>query len=211
MRFNKNKKINILGVRKKYFLKQKMSELNLTDYEIIQKIKKNPDNFGLIIDRYEKKLHNCIMRSTDITNEEADDLLQEIFIKVYKNILEVSENLSFSSCIYRITHNHLIDYFRKNSKIEKVSLDDESYSFLINNIKSDFDPKLDLDKKEIKEIVQKALSKIRKEYREILVLKFIEDKSYDEISDILRIPTGTVGTLINRAKTEIKQNLNFNF
>ena len=188
-----------------------MSELNLTDYEIIQKIKKNPDNFGLIIDRYEKKLYNYIMRSTDITNEEADDLLQEIFIKVYKNIFEVSESVSFSSWIYRITHNHLIDYFRKNSKIEKVSLDDESYSFLINNIKSDFDPKLDLDKKEIKEIVQKALSKIRKEYREILVLKFIEDKSYDEISDNLRIPTATVGTLINRAKTEIKQNLNFNF
>ncbi|HBA45036.1 TPA: hypothetical protein DCZ31_03580 [Patescibacteria group bacterium] len=189
----------------------KMTQIDLTDYEIIQKIKENPDNFGLVIDRYEQKLYKYIMRSTDITNEEADDLLQEIFIKVYKNIFEVKENLSFSSWIYRIAHNYIIDYFRKNSKIEKVSLDDESYSFLINNIKSDFDPRLDLDKKEIKEIVQLALSKIKKEYREILILKFIEDKSYDEISDILRIPSGTVGTLINRAKTQIKQNLNFNF
>ncbi|MCK9272355.1 RNA polymerase sigma factor [Candidatus Gracilibacteria bacterium] len=188
-----------------------MVSSDLTDYEIIQKIKENPDNFGLIIDRYEQKLYKYIMRSTDITNEEADDLLQEIFIKVYKNIFEVKENLSFSSWIYRIAHNYIIDYFRKNSKIEKVSLDDESYSFLINNIKSDFDPRLDLDKKEIKEIVQLALSKIKKEYREILILKFIEDKSYDEISDILRIPTGTVGTLINRAKAQIKENLNFNF
>ncbi|MDP2104005.1 MAG: RNA polymerase sigma factor, partial [Candidatus Gracilibacteria bacterium] len=181
-----------------------MSHTDLTDFQIIEQTKKHPDDFAYIIDRYEQKLFNYIMRSTDISVAEAEDLLQEIFIKVYKNIFEVSEDLSFSSWIYRIAHNHIIDHFRKNSKIEKMSLDDESYSFLINNIKSDFSPDVDLDRKETREMVQKALSKIRKEYREILVLKFMEDKSYDEISDILRIPIGTVGTLINRAKKDMK-------
>lgn len=186
-----------------------MNQPNPTDFQIIEKTRKNPDDFAYIIDRYEQKLFNYIMRSTDISVAEAEDLLQEIFIKVYKNIFEVSEDLSFSSWIYRIAHNHIIDHFRKNSRIEKVSLDDESYSFLINNIKSDFDPDVDLDRKETREMVQRALSKIRKEYREVLVLKFMEDKSYDEISDILRVPIGTVGTLINRAKKDMKEHLIF--
>lgn len=186
-----------------------MNQPNPTDFQIIEKTRKNPDDFAYIIDRYEQKLFNYIMRSTDISIAEAEDLLQEIFIKVYKNIFEVSEDLSFSSWIYRIAHNHIIDHFRKNSKIEKVSLDDESYSFLVNNIKSDFGPDIDLNRKETRETVQRALSKIRKEYREVLVLRFMEDKSYDEISDILRVPIGTVGTLIARAKKDMKEHLIF--
>jgi len=186
-----------------------MNHKDLTDFQIVELVRKDPNNFEYIIDRYEQKLFNYIMRSTDISVAEAEDLLQEIFIKVYKNIFEVSEDLSFSSWIYRIAHNHIIDHFRKNSRIEKVSLDDESYSFLINNIKSDFGPDVDLDRKETREMVQRALSKIRKEYREVLVLRFMEDKSYDEISDILRIPIGTVGTLINRAKKDMKEHLIF--
>lgn len=184
-----------------------MTKTSLTDTEIIKKTLEDSAYFEYIIDRYEAKLLNYIMRSLDIYYEDAENILQEIFIKVYKNLNEFNPSLSFGSWIYRISHNHIIDYYRKNSKIEKFSIDDEAYSLLIENIKSELNPLVDLSRKETKEIVTKALQSIKKEYREILVLKFLEDKSYEEIGDILRMPIWTVGTLVNRAKTQIKEEL----
>ncbi len=127
---------------------------------------------------------------------------------MYKNIYEYDENYSFSSWIYRIAHNAVIDYHRKNEKTSSnISLEDEEYENLVRSLTDNENPHLDLRRKDTRECVQKAIKELRKDYREAIILKFLEDYSYEEISDILKIPTWTVWTLINRAKTALRESL----
>jgi RNA polymerase sigma-70 factor (ECF subfamily) len=90
------------------------------------------------VSKYEEKLLRYILRITNIDIEEAENLLQEVFIKVYKNINDYNKSLQFSSWIYRIAHNTSIDYYRKNKNKQSVSLetDDNDYVNLIEMLES---------------------------------------------------------------------------
>lgn len=180
----------------------------MDEKNIVSRISQDKEFFGEIIDKYEEKLLKYILRITDISIEEADDLLQIIFIKAYKNIFSYDNNISFSSWIYRIAHNTVIDNYRKTDKTSwNISLEDEEYSTIVNSLSDWINPWIDLNKKEIKNCVQKSIKTLQNDYKEVIILKFIEEKSYDEISDILRIPSWTVATLINRAKKQLKETM----
>lgn len=102
---------------------------------LIKKIEENPEVFGEIIDAYKDKLMRYIMRITDISYIDAESLLQDIFIKIYRYIHEYDERYSFSSWIYRIAHNMIIDEFRRNKKdSENISLDDEEYKSIVDSL-----------------------------------------------------------------------------
>ena len=77
----------------------------------------------------------------------------------------------------------------------------------LNNLASDLDIADETDRIILKSNIQKILGKIDKKYREVLILKFLEEKSYSEISDIIKRPMGTVASLINKAKQELKKEL----
>ena len=161
----------------------------MNEHTLGEKISENPDIFSEIIDNYEEKLMRYIMRSTDISEIDAENLLQDIFIKIYQYINEYDSQYSFSSWIYRIAHNMIIDHYRKNQKeSENISLEDEEYTNIITSMSDGNSPHHDLKRGDIKNCVQKAISLLRKEYKEIILLKCIEGYSYEEISDILRIP-----------------------
>lgn len=162
--------------------------------------------FYCISSKYSEKILKYILRITNISQEEAEDLLQEVFIKVYQNINEFNKSLSFSSWIYRIAHNTTIDYYRKNKDKKSISLqtDDEDYVNLIELIESDKNIEKDYKKKELIEKIMSILSLLDAKYKEVLILKFLEEKNYCEISDILKIPEWTVATLINRWKAQFK-------
>jgi RNA polymerase sigma-70 factor, ECF subfamily len=130
-------------------------------------------------------------------------LLQEIFLKVYLNLNDFDPRLKFSSWIYAVARNQVISSHRKlqvRAEGHAVSLDDEGAGKII----LDFDIQESLDSALIKEKVMKVLDKLDRKYREILVLKFLEEKSYQEISDIIKKPIGTVGSMMNQAKKEFK-------
>ncbi len=179
----------------------------LSDAEIAKNISQDPDTFWVVIDRYEDKLFRYIMRLWDFSHAEGEDILQEIFIKTYTHINEYNPELSFSSWIYRIAHNTTIDAFRKNTKRVSISLDDEEYESLRASLVSDENIPENLKKKDMREFVEKSLVALSEEQREVIVLKYIEEKNYDEISDILRIPVGTVWTILHRAKKQLQWNL----
>jgi len=176
---------------------------NKTDEEIIELIIHNQSYFYVIIERYEKKLLNYIFRISDMTQEEAEDILQEVFIKVYLYINDFDKNLKFSSWIYRITHNLVIDKVRKEKFIIKINSEDKNK--IIEKIKDDFNIEKEIDNTLLKQNIDKIFSEMDKKYKDILELKYLEDKDYNEISDILSKPIGTVGTLINRAKKQFRQ------
>lgn len=157
----------------------------------------DPDNFAVLVRRYEAKLLRYIKRSTSVSPEEAEDLLQEIFIKVYQHLNDFDPDLRFSSWIYRIAHNHIISAHRKKiARPQTINPDEDEFA----KIASDVNIARDVEKMELNNLVRKVLDKLDPKYKEVLVLQFIEEKSYQEISDILKKPLGTIATLINRAK-----------
>jgi len=178
-----------------------------TDKDIIKIVSSwDIDAFYCVVLKYEEKLLKYILRITNIDLEEAENILQEVFIKVYKNINEFNESLTFSSWIYRMAHNSTIDYYRKNKHKKEISLqtDDENYVNLIELLESDTNIENEYNKKELIVKIMNTLDLLDMKYKEILILKFLEEKSYSEISDILKIPEWTVATLINRWKKQFK-------
>lgn len=185
---------------------------NKSDEELAGLVIDNPDFYYFLMERYEAKILRYIRRISNFSKETTEDLGQEIFLKAYENINDLDENLKFSSWLYRIARNHVISFWRKNKNRKLVSSFDADENFK-NMFESDEDIAKDLEKKITAEEIGKILEKMKIEYREVLVLRFLEDKDYNEISDILKKPVGTVGTLLNRAKKEFKKELeknNFN-
>lgn len=179
---------------------------SLSDEEIVALTLKDQDNFVLIINRYKNKLFNYIRRITSIRDEDAEDLLQDIFLKVYLNLNDFDSGLKFSSWIYAIARNQVISNHRRLSvraEGHSTNLEDESARKLDSNINIE----KELDSKYLKDNVAKVLYSLNEKYREVLVLKFLEEKNYQEISDIIKKPVGTVGSLMNKAKSEFKKEL----
>jgi len=183
----------IILVNKKNFLKIQ----NLTDEELVEKSLIDSDFFAEIVYRYEKKLFFYLKR-LGVCEKDAEELLQEIFLKVYKSLNGFDLKLKFSSWIYRIAHNFAVSSFRKNK--ETVALD-EGIFLEISDKEDLFD---EVEKTFEKELVVRVLTKMSLKYREVLLLRFFEDKDYEEISDVLKKPIGTVSVLIKRAKEKFK-------
>lgn len=180
---------------------EKIVELSLTDDKY----------FEILVTRYERKLSKYIYRISGLAGEIVSDLLQEIFIRVYQNLNDFDDSFSFSSWIYRIAHNVTISYLRSNKKeLNIVSINDESFAEkFIDLLPSNVDLFKSLEKKNVSEIVNSALMKLPEKYREVLVLFYLEEKSYKEISDILKRSIDSVAVLINRAKSKLKPELKF--
>lgn len=178
----------------------------ISDEEIVTLSLENQDYFSYIIDRYKRKLFNYIQRLTNIRDEDAEDLLQEIFLKVYLNLNDFDPELKFSSWIYAISRNQIISNHRKiQARVEghSVPLEDE----VARKIASGFNMEKELDASFLSENITKALDGLADKYREVLVLKFLEEKNYQEISDIIKKPFGTVASMINKAKQEFRKEI----
>lgn len=180
---------------------------NLSDEEIVRLVLGNQEYFLLIIDRYKSKLFSFIKRLTNIADEDAEDVLQDVFLKIYLSLNDFNGDLKFSSWAYAITRNQVISNHRKlKARPEgySVGLDDE----MANKLMADVDVQKDIDRKLIKEDVSLVLESLEDKYREVLILKFIEEKDYQEISNIIRKPVGTVGSMMNKAKKLFEKELN---
>lgn len=184
-----------------------------SDEELIVLTLKDQDYFAEIIKRYQVRLFNYIIRISGVRAEDAEDILQDIFLKIYLNLNDFDRTQKFSSWAYAISHNQVISQFRKRQARPEghaVNLEDSA----AKNLMIDFDLLKDLDLRRAKELINKVLANLDSKYREILVLKFLTEQSYQEISDIIKKPQGTVASLMNKAKEEfrreaLKQKINF--
>jgi RNA polymerase sigma-70 factor, ECF subfamily len=171
-----------------------------TDEQLILRVPTERDVFGHLIERYEEKLRRYLRRLMPGLREDADDVLQEIFVKVYVNARGFDASLKFSSWIYRIAHNEAVSWLRKKkSRPDTVELGEDECATFIETAELARDTK---ESRLTKDEVARALAEMSEKYRTVLVLRFLEGKSYEEMSDILSIPGGTVATLIHRAKKE---------
>jgi RNA polymerase sigma-70 factor (ECF subfamily) len=152
--------------------------------------------FGILVERYQPKLLRYAQKFL-FGYEEAQDMVQEVFIKAYSNINSFQSDRVFSSWVYRIAHNEFINAIKKKGR-EPISFFDPDTIFP-HPVAADMADS-DIHRKEIKEMVDKCLDKLDPKYREPLVLYFYEDMDYRTISEVMHIPISTVGIRIKRAK-----------
>lgn len=177
-----------------------------TDEEIIEYAKVNKECFALLVERYEDKLGRYIKRISNMTKESIEDVLQSVFLKTYINLNSFDNRNKFSTWIYRIAHNETVNYWRKNSKgNHSVSLDEND--FWKNIIPDTRDMGFEVAQRIDGDKVRLALENLVGNQKEALSLRFFEQLDYQEIANKLGKPIGTVGTLINRGKKVLQEEL----
>ena len=176
---------------------------NLSDEELVEKIRTEDNElYSEIVERYQQKLYFYLDCLTNHSSE-AEDLLQNVFFKAYRNLLGFDSQRRFSTWIYRIAHNEGVNFLKKTNRRKQVSLEHIKETPAMKE--NENDSVLDfLDKKQIKAKMKTCLGRLEAKYRGPLILHYFEEKSYREISDILRIPSKTVGTLIFRGKRTLR-------
>jgi RNA polymerase sigma-70 factor (ECF subfamily) len=168
----------------------------LTDEELIDLVRtQDQELYREVVYRFQDKL---LRYAVYLINDEdrAADVVQEAFIKAFINLQSFNLKKKFSSWIYRIVHNQAINYIKKHSR--EISLD--NHQWLEELVESGTNLEEELDRKELRTMLNACLQELPLKYRAPLVLFYLEEKTYEEISDVLRLPVGTVGTRINRGK-----------
>ncbi|MDQ5952167.1 MAG: hypothetical protein QG626_294 [Patescibacteria group bacterium] len=173
----------------------------LKDEELVAQVLLNKDKFRDLVERYQHKLMRYIFRIGG--KDASEDLLQEVFINAYQNLAGFDQSLSFSSWIYRIAHNVVISHFRKQKVRPEGNLHIDSEDVLAK-LYGDDDVEAAADGQLNAERLRKAMEKLKPLYRDILVLRYFEQFEYQEISDVLRIPMGSVAVSLHRAKKQLR-------
>lgn len=160
------------------------------------------ERFGELVERYEAKLLRYA-RKFLLDPEDAQDIVQDVFIKAYENFQSFDVTRKFSPWIYRIAHNEFVNELKKReSRKTMFTIDfDTLFPYLQA---SDTADRLALER-DTREILEKHLDKLDAKYREPLILYYLESMDYREIADILRIPVSTVGVRLARARTMLQK------
>jgi RNA polymerase sigma-70 factor (ECF subfamily) len=167
-----------------------------SDETIVEQVRSfDQELYAILVERYQ---HMLLRYAKSLIHDEhkAADVVQESFIKAFINLQGFDTKKKFSSWIYRIVHNEAMNSIKKQKK--EISLP-ENFEFA-----SSEDIEATFNQQEIVMAVQAHLNKLPLIYAAPLTLRYMEEKSYEEISDILHVPLGTVATRISRAKTLMK-------
>jgi RNA polymerase sigma-70 factor (ECF subfamily) len=158
------------------------------------------ESFGVLVDRYQEKLLRYGRKFLS-AHEDIEDIVQEIFVNAYQNLKSFDATQRFSPWIYRIAHNAFVDTLRKKTRSPFVSMD---FDTLVSHAVIDESAERERNRKEIKSMINQGLDRLPPKYREIIIFYYLEELSYKEIADILRVPMGTVSVRIKRAKAELR-------
>jgi len=171
-----------------------------TDEELVEFVLANKQCYVCLMERYEEKILRYIQRISGLSREGSEDIAQEVFLKVFINLNSFDRKMKFSSWLYRIAHNETINYWRRNKKTNESAFLWDDFEGLRNIIKDSYNLEQEVYQKLNNRKLVETIGQLSDKYREVLILNYLEGKSYQEIADVLNKPIGTVGTLINRAK-----------
>ncbi len=157
--------------------------------------------FALLMDRYQPKLLRYGRRFL-AQQEPIDDAVQDVFLKVYQNIQSYDAQRPFAPWIYRIAHNVFTNELRRKSRKPLVTLD---LDMLSAHTAYEIDPAGEEEQRQVETLINRGLDALPSRYREVTVLHYIENLSYQEIADVLHVPVGTVGIRLYRARQVLKK------
>lgn len=190
---------------------------NVEDVQLIDSIKSgNKEDFTILFNKYKNDVKWFLIQKLRYNKELSDDMLMEVFEKVYEKIHLFEYNFKFKTWLYTIANNHIIDFFRKNKKDNQlVSIDeqlphresDSADSYQIELPSYITLPDEQIVNKETKTILLDVLGKLPNNIKTVMFMRFFEEKSYEEISDELQIPVGTVKGNVNRGRKKLVEML----
>lgn len=158
--------------------------------------------FKELVGKYERALYFHILRMIR-DKEQVEDLVQETFVKAFDNLNSYSTNYAFSTWLYRIATNHTIDYLRKK-KLQTLSIDepvktrDGDMQMQLPDESSGADR--GIMRRQRRQMVREAIEELPQKYRKVIQMRHMEEKTYQEIAEILELPLGTIKAHIFRAR-----------
>ncbi|MGO9269157.1 MAG: RNA polymerase sigma factor [Terriglobia bacterium] len=152
---------------------------------------------------HSRKIYNLCYRFTGRTSE-AEDLTQEVFIKVFQTLRTYdAAQGAFSTWLNRVARNHLVDHYRRTRKDRLTSSIDEDAGQIEERPSQLEGPMARVESRERHELLQAALGRLSPDMREAVILRDLQDLEYEEISQVLGVPVGTVKSRINRGRLEL--------
>ncbi len=154
-----------------------------------------------LMNMYAKKVFNMAYQFSG-SREEAEDLTQDIFLKLYNSLSKYDFQRNFTAWLLTLTKNYLIDEYRR-TKWEKTQRDDFNEDLLAQaSLKG---PETDLDRKETQAVIWEGLNRLSSEMRMCIILRDLQGRSYEEMTEVLGIPLGTVKSRVNRARIQLAE------
>lgn len=191
-------------------LRTNASDSSLEDDKLIMAAKDGDEKaYKKIVNKYERPLHFHIRKMVKDAGQ-VQDLVQEAFTKAFDSLDSYSSSYAFSTWLYRIATNHTIDYMRKK-KLQTVSISkpvDTGQGEVKRQI-TDKNAQADRPvlQKQRKNIVRQAIDELPEKYKKVIEMRHMEEKSYQEISEALERPLGTVKAHIFRAREMLYKKL----
>lgn len=190
--------------------RENASESSLEDDALVKEARNGDEqSYKRLVNKYERALYYHILKMVN-DKEQVEDLVQEAFVKAFDNLESYNTNYAFSTWLYRIATNHTIDYLRKK-KLQTLSIDKprKTKSGEMEMQLEDQSAQADRNiiRKQRQNIVQHAIDELPEKYRKVIRLRHMEEKSYQEISEELDKPLGTVKAHIFRAREMLYKSL----
>jgi len=164
--------------------------------------------FEMLMEKYQKKVFNIALRLLG-NHDDASEVTQEVFVKIFKSMGSFKGESQISTWIYRIATNACLDELRKRKNKWVMSLDEEYHrengDYIIQVEDNKPTPDVIVEQKTLKAALNNAIDKLPEKYKLIIVLRDIQGFSYEQISDIVKTPVGTVKSRINRARLQLKE------
>ncbi|HKJ34745.1 MAG TPA: sigma-70 family RNA polymerase sigma factor [Balneolales bacterium] len=175
---------------------------NPSDKELLERIRnKDEGAFRLLIERYESQVAATVLGMLG-NRADAEDIGQEIFIRFYKSIEQFRGESSLGTYLTRIAINLSLNELKRRERKNRRFLfigDHEEKEQLFQSGETD-----ELEQKELRELIQEAINKLKPEFKAVVILRMIQDYSTNETAEILNIPIGTVLSRYSRAIDKLK-------
>ncbi|PLX20936.1 hypothetical protein C0584_04085 [Candidatus Parcubacteria bacterium] len=176
-----------------------MSLFNIKDQSLLSRLKNdNKEAFIEAYDLYVDQIYRFVFFKVG-SKEEAEDITSAVFLKTWNHIQETDKLVekTLKALLYRIARNTIIDHYRKKKELSDISIDAEDSDFDLPDGSQDIEAKIQLDS-EI-EIVHAKLLELKDEYREIIMMRYINEMSIEEVATILEKSKGNIRVLTHRA------------
>ena len=181
--------------------------MNGTDEQLIQaSLNGNPEAFGQLVGKYQQRLYHSVVRLLG-NSSDATDVTQEAFIQAYEKLGSFRGESAFYSWLFKIAWNGAMSWRRKRRPVNSLETMRESAGVEPSDRNPLAAPEHPLEVTERQMLVRQALQDLSEEYRAVLILKEMEDLSYEEIARIVECPIGTVRSRIHRGREELRQRL----
>lgn len=181
-----------------------------TDAELVTSaLRGSQDAYRELVKRFERPVYSLVLRMVQDAAA-AEDVAQEVFVKAFRRLDSYDPQWKFSSWLFKIAHNTTIDHLRRGGP-ETVSLeaeaDDRSGLAAVLADRAAEDPRAAAERRDLGRALERAISRLRPEYRQSVLMFYAHGASYQDICEVTGLPLGTVKTNLHRARKELAQEM----